>query len=501
MKWGNLKVWIVVLLFIGVLIRLQPYFYNRAIEHDEAFVSNNIIQKSFAELTGVLDYAQAAPIPFLWIEKIAINTFGANELALRLYPLLCGILSIFLFYKLANKIFEGPYLILAMGFLIFCSQHIHYVNDVKQYSSDVLVSIVILLLAINLYRKNIDKNAFMYYGVGGAICVWFSQPSIFVLAGSFIALFIHYWRSNQQELIKKLDLAGLVWGVSFLIYYFFFLRHSVGVDQLQNFHEPFYMPVKFWELDSLIWYKNAFFDLLSNPVGIHFKYLGGLVFLIGIYLNFRKFRNQPDENLNIILLLLLPVLITFAASALQKYSTIPRLMLFTVPMLILILISGLKEIDEELTSLSKKHYATYLAPILGGVLLLQSFLNSIHQMAAPKQIEEIKAPFEFIVQNKKTDDVLYVYPFAISQFDFYKDKYDLNGLEIVIGKSSYENWQDDIAMLKGKRAWFLLSHYKRMDGQNDNEIYPKFLNTVGQQLQKLEAYGSSVYLYEVDGEK
>ncbi len=497
MKLGNFKVWAIVLLFIGVLVRLQPYCYNRALEHDEAFVSNNIIQKNFTELTGVLDNAQAAPIPFLWIEKLSTNLLGDSELALRLFPLICGLLSIFLFYKLANKILKGPYLLLALGFFVFCSQHIHYTNDVKQYSGDVLIAIVILLLSIDLFASKIDDRSFIRYGVGGAICVWFSQPSIFVLAGSFIALLIHFWSTDKKEFIKKLDLAGMTWGVSFLIYYFFFLRHSVGVDQLQNFHQPYYMPLQFWQLESLQWYQKSFFDLFSNPVGIHFKFVGGVVFLLGVYRGVMNFWRPSTDNRNIILLLLLPVMIAFGASALQKYSTIPRLMLFTIPMLIIIVVIGLKQINDVIARVTKNQYASFISPILGCVLLLQSFLNTIHKTAAPRQIEEIKSSFEFLDKNKQPGDVLYVYPFAISQFDFYKNKYDLNGLDIVIGESPYGNWKQDISKLKNKRVWFLLSHYKRMNGLNDNKIYPEYLNTIGKQHQKLEAYGSSVYLYEI----
>lgn len=497
MKLGNLKVWTAILLLIGVLVRLHPYLYNRALEHDEAFVSNNIIQKNFLELTGILDYAQAAPIPFLWIEKLSTNFFGANELALRLYPFICGIISIFLFYKLVNKLLEGPYLCLALGFFIFNTQHMHYGNDVKQYSSDVLVSIVILLLVINLFEAKVKINSFIKYGVGGAIAVWFSQPSIFVLTGSFIALYIHYWKNDQKELIKYLDLAGVVWTMSFLIYYYFFLRHLVEIDHLQDFHQPYYMPIKFWEWDSLVWYANAFFDVISNPTGIHLKYLGGFVCLFGIFVSINHMIKPAKEKGNIILLFLLPVLIAFGASALQKYSTIPRLMLFCLPMLILIVVNGLQQINQLSTELFKNKYATYLAPAIGCIMLLQTFLNTIHQTAAPKQVEEIKAPFEYLVDNKQDGDILFVYPFAIAQFDFYKNKYDLDGLEVVIGVSTYEDWQQDILRLKGKRVWFLLSHYHRVEGKNDNEIYPQFLNTVGKQLGIKEAYGSSVHLYKL----
>jgi hypothetical protein len=34
------------------------------------------------------------------VEKVLVHTFGTSEYTLRLFPLLCGILSLFLFYCL-----------------------------------------------------------------------------------------------------------------------------------------------------------------------------------------------------------------------------------------------------------------------------------------------------------------------------------------------------------------------------------------------------------------
>jgi len=72
----------------------------------------NIINKNFTQLlTQPLEYDQASPLLFLVIEKVFVNTFGTSEYALRLFPSVCGVLSLFLFYRL-SKLCLAPKLFL-----------------------------------------------------------------------------------------------------------------------------------------------------------------------------------------------------------------------------------------------------------------------------------------------------------------------------------------------------------------------------------------------------
>src|SRR5690606_20568037 len=90
-KW---MYWLVIaLIAIGIILRLYVYFQNRNLIIDEANVARNIAERGFAALALPLDYAQYAPPVFLWITKFFTMLFGMGEMALRLYPLLCGIAS------------------------------------------------------------------------------------------------------------------------------------------------------------------------------------------------------------------------------------------------------------------------------------------------------------------------------------------------------------------------------------------------------------------------
>jgi len=70
---------------------------------DEASLALNIVNRTFSELTIPLDYNQGAPIGFLFIEKFIILILGNKDYILRLFPIISGMLSVYLIYLIAKK--------------------------------------------------------------------------------------------------------------------------------------------------------------------------------------------------------------------------------------------------------------------------------------------------------------------------------------------------------------------------------------------------------------
>jgi hypothetical protein len=69
------------LIIFGIVIRLVQYLNNRSLWLDEVNLALNIINRSYSELLNTLDYNQAAPPGFLWIEKLVTQLLGNNEYA------------------------------------------------------------------------------------------------------------------------------------------------------------------------------------------------------------------------------------------------------------------------------------------------------------------------------------------------------------------------------------------------------------------------------------
>src|SRR5215813_12509295 len=93
------------LLLLGVALRAWAYFRDTSLYLDEILLSRNILQLLLKHLlTQPLALDQVAPRGFLLFERLAVNIFGPNEMALRFFPFVCGILALLLFWRLAGRI-------------------------------------------------------------------------------------------------------------------------------------------------------------------------------------------------------------------------------------------------------------------------------------------------------------------------------------------------------------------------------------------------------------
>src|SRR5256885_1724755 len=97
---SNRRRWLLVAMLIvlaGTVCRVRQFAARQSFWNDEAFIVLNVMNRSAGQLLGRLEYDQAAPPVFLWIERAMAVEFGANEYALRAQALVCGIIGLALF--------------------------------------------------------------------------------------------------------------------------------------------------------------------------------------------------------------------------------------------------------------------------------------------------------------------------------------------------------------------------------------------------------------------
>ena len=68
---------------VGAGLRLHLFFANRSLWLDEAMLAINLVRRTPAELLLPLDYAQGAPLGFLYAQKLIIMLAGSSEPSLR----------------------------------------------------------------------------------------------------------------------------------------------------------------------------------------------------------------------------------------------------------------------------------------------------------------------------------------------------------------------------------------------------------------------------------
>src|SRR5215207_10136870 len=178
------------LILLGAVLRLRQYLIGRSLWSDEAMLALNIVDRSFAGMFQPLDYDQGAPIGFLLVEKMVNSVLGKDVLALRVFPLLVGLIALWLFYLLLKRITSGAGLLIALTLFAFNPRLIYYSSEVKQYILDVAVTIVLLLLAAPVLQDSYRKRDFIWLMLGGLSGLWFSHPALFVLAGIGLTLAI-----------------------------------------------------------------------------------------------------------------------------------------------------------------------------------------------------------------------------------------------------------------------------------------------------------------------
>jgi hypothetical protein len=494
------KIWLDVrflwlIIGFGILVRLVQYLSNRSLWADEAVLALNLVNRSYLELGQPLDYDQAAPFGFLLIEKFAIQLFGDREYALRLFPLLAGIISLFLFAKLAQWCLFPIGRLIAVALFASLSPLIYYASEVKQYSSDVAITLLLCVLLVPIKQLKLTRIKIIILSFIVAISIWFSHPAIFVLAGmGFTDLIIWGKSKNKKYLLKKsiIYLSGLT---SFSLFYWFFVRNINNNQTLMNSWKDAFPSSAL----DLIWLLDSLGRFFYNPLGFE-NLLDGVAifaFAFGCFAYFRR-------NKAILIYLLSPLLMTLLAAILHLYPFRSRLVLFLAPLFILIIAEG----ASYLLRYKRNRSMMILGILISIALVIFPLLDAGMLLSRPKLKEEIKPVISYVKNNQQPGDILYIYQRGIYQFQYYAEKYGYRHGDYVIGvddldeydgkdlsEREWQRYKQDLDNLRGnKRVWLLFSH---ADKNSENTAIKAYLDRIGQQIDFFGTPGSFVYLYDL----
>ncbi|ABG51832.1 hypothetical protein Tery_2637 [Trichodesmium erythraeum IMS101] len=479
----------------GVAMRFIQYLSNRSLWADEAVLALNIVNRSYLELMQPLDYDQGAPIGFLIVEKLAVQILGNNEYSLRFFPFICGVCSLFLFYELGKKWSSKSAIIISLALFASLQYLVYYSAEVKQYSSDVAIALLLYVLLIPLLQQKLHRVQIVKYSLVGVTAIWFSHPSIFILASfGSSALLINFWQKELSK-IKQLLLIYSAWVLSFAIFYFLSLINLTSNETLTTSWEDGF-PTS--PLD-IIWMLDAFGKFFYKPLGFS-KWVDGLAivaFLVGCiscWLSRKK----------ILLLLLSPLLMTFLASFLHQYPFRSRLVLFLTPFVIFLIAEG----GSYILTKSKFRPIKIITIFLIILLLRQPLVKAIKLIEKPLNLSEIKPVLSYIKKNQQPGDILYVYQRGIYQFQYYAEKYGYQEGDYIIGVDDLDKfdgqelsitemtrYEKDLDKLRGnERVWLLFSHTHI---PAERRFLNYYLNEIGLRIDTFEKPGSYVYLYDM----
>ncbi len=480
--------WIIIA--IGIILRLAQYIYNRSLTEGEAALALNIVHRSYSELLRPLDFTQAAPIGFLFIEKFFFNVMGNNEYALRLFPLISGIFGIFLFFKLTKKFLGKTGSLLALLLFAVGDHLIYFSSEVKQYSSDVLIALVIILTALYVIEKRFSFKSLLCFNIIGAVLLWFSHPALFVLSAAVLVFLLNILRKKQWPLFIRVLFFSIIPAISFIINYHLSLRAISQNPELITGWQRAFLPLIPGSIKQTVLSGYSFLKIFKTPLGIpvYELFLTLCCFIIGAVYMYYKQRNKS-------LLLLIPLILTIIASSLHRYPFAGRLLLFLVPLMLIPITEGVIFLSR-----NTARGSILAALVLPFVLTIGPCAIASYHLIKPRAPEELRPVLKYLRKERKNSDTIYLYYASINAYNYYKEFFNLTG-PVIYGNPSRENWSnylEQIKRLKGRnRVWFLFSHICTRFGVDEEKLFISYLDILGSQIKVYKAPGASAYLYDL----
>ncbi|MFT3903262.1 MAG: glycosyltransferase family 39 protein [Niabella sp.] len=403
-------------LLLGILFRLFFYAMNKSLWIDEVYLSSSIVNMPFADLLNKpLAYYQKAPLGFLLMQKLCYTLFGANEMALRVFPLLCGIASLFVFASACKYFLCRPAAWLAVVIMAFSPALIFHATEAKQYATE-LLAITIAIWAYTKYNRTNRIKDLVIWGVIGTVLCWFAYAVIFILVAMAMAVSLRLIIRKKWNLFFRHMIPFSLWAISFGTNYLLFTyKHAESVwtvywfDFFKNF-----APLFPKNLSDLAWYPVNFYRLFDYPLGMFWNFnhketapllLKPLVLIpiISCIIGLLALWKRKQD----FLFFTFAVALTLFASGLKLYPLTERFWVFLSPVFIICIAKGAEWAQGQL-----KRPLPVIS--LYAIILFAPLANTVVYTAKPDTFIIHKRSFhrqamQFITSRYKPGDVVYVY--------------------------------------------------------------------------------------------
>jgi len=475
MRTLNTKHFIWVIILLGIILRLAEYSANRSFWKDEAIVAIRItstdLDDFFYVKEGALKKILSYPIGFVALEKLSLKLLGDNEKSLRLFPQICGILSLFVFAFLCRKLLAPRWMLVAVFLFAVSRDLVYYASELKPYSSDVLATLLLFVLFLKIISGPFNFKTAVSYGLLAGLSICFSFPAIIVLGGVSSYLFVQCASQKQWTKTTYVGIFSLIWALCLGVYFYFSLQHIMKDDYLQRVWQGNFMPFDGGIGHLIQWFivtmKRLFSRFLQLPAG-----LAGLMFILGV-ISFFKHKRLGFS------ILLPPLVLTLLMSGFRMYPFDGRTITFLLPVVILIIIEG-ADILSQNQILKNKNFLQVLLIVF---LLFFPINFSARQFLESHGPEDLKPVLQYIYHNRQEEDAIAVYDGSLEAYQYYAPHYGLSPQRVILNRKALENnnqARDVLNQLSGKqRVWVIFTHVKHDRDRNERKMILNILDRYG----------------------
>ncbi|MBN1997998.1 glycosyltransferase family 39 protein [candidate division KSB1 bacterium] len=510
-------------LFVVLVVFLQFYGINSLVlNSDELHPARTLVSDDWSlvdypwpeEATREFfnDWPIQFPPLFGLAVRLAVVLFGSNHFALRFFPAFFAVLAVgasFLLYRLFVSTpwaFTGAVI---MG--VMSDKLMWYAKCLKHYTADVLFTVLLLYFG----KMALDRNRILYwilFSVTASVAIWVAFGSVFVAGAVFVAVF-YKWivLDHQSGGWKKIISGGLLFACSLAALYFINISKAVS--------NPVFLQA--WDLQTFVGSRASDFGYLLR----FFLHKGYHILLLPYYFFEDNYAFAVPANLCIIIyfvyavkkrqwtnlkLFLLPLVFVLLLSTMGKYPfSAGRLSLFLLPIWILLILLGLRQVFRYLYRRNKYllYAVTSICVALSLFLVYTNVVKVSHQKyAGGRRVDQMIFALK---ENARDQDTVFLHWGAILPFYFYytdhKPGYQkqypvdhLGTINVIYGEEHTLFPQNEEAQFERVvnvpgRLWIVFGHLWPSD---DMKKLVDMLDNRRVRLQKFEFKGCVLFLYD-----
>ncbi len=462
----------------GTALRLWQYFGRASLWLDELGLAASILNRPLRTLLAEpLLFDQVAPPGFLAAVKGATALFGDGELALRFFPLACSLISLLLFVGVARRVLDTGGALFATALYALGIPFIRYASELKPYSTDVAVALLLTLTGLDLPANGASSRPFWRAGLLGAAAVWFSQPAVFVLVGIGAALAgERLVRAGARPLRPFLPTLA-IWAVGALASVAWSLHQTTPStrDILRHYWAPAF-PILTWRDGFGVPFLATQLRGFWGSPGM--QYAWPTLFLALTLLGFGAL---GGVRARFALVLLAPLAVTFCASAAHLYPFDLRLILFLGPALVLGAAAG----ASALTAMLRRVHVP--SPAFAALLAFPALL-ALGRNPPVYHHEETRPLFDRLARRRQPGDAVYVSYGANLALRYYGPRAGIDPSEVTIGgchRGELGGYLHEVDQFRGRpRVWVLIA--RSQPRLKEQETIRAYCNRIGRRLEGME---------------
>ena len=347
-KYG-LPAIIFIIIVCGIIIRLKLILFNQSMWSDECSLYLNISQADYLGFFKPLNWLQVAPPIFMVIEKIIYDLFNnilPMEITPRLFPFFCSIVTLFIFPFFVDKVYKNRVITAVITFMTAFTPYVaNYANEVKQYSCELCVSILMFMFFYFFDIRKISPTKLVIISFIVAMAPLLSFSSFFIIVAGSLIIF-----HNMYENRKVINFPIL-----FLCYFIplCITEFSIYFLQIKPIFDDKYLELLlYWSVTNPCMFTfSSFYGKFSSTIQelmgafCNLDYAHWHIFFISSMLLLLL-----NKNKKLAILLLGSLAATIAASFVDVYPFDCRLILFLFPVFAIIYTQAFLFLDKKIFS-------------------------------------------------------------------------------------------------------------------------------------------------------